>query len=289
MRDEAVKFVSAVLLLLIGAGVGYVLQTRQTAADAAIRYLDVYQTSREGLLSAPELQDRKLEILLDGKPLSNLSEHTVILLNFSDRNFADVPIYVELSIPPGSELLTESVLGPQRLPEAVDRMPVREQTPGRVIRRAYVLRAVNRSTEFTPVFQASYVVRGSASPEARVTVAKVGLEARNFTAASTRVESWWRSHFLALGLAVLGSYLVAVLSLWRWLSKRENIRTERAFRSTLDGVFTKSEDSASDASVEDVISAYWQARRELVKGRLFRWLEALDEPGERKSDSPPAA
>src|SRR5947209_69565 len=167
MREELSKFASGVFLLLVGTALGYVVQNKRAEADAAIRYLDFEAEPHPALLSRPDIDGRRLEVTLDGQAINNISELTVTVQNYSDRNFDNVPFYLDLYNEDGTtpQLLRQTVVGTHALASAVDTLPQPTGSSAKEIHFAYNVKTANHqavanvwSTNDNAVFKASYLV-----------------------------------------------------------------------------------------------------------------------------------
>jgi len=210
-----------------------------------------------------------------------VSQVSVAIYNFSDRDYEQVPIYITLKGEDGNalQLIGESAAGANNIPEAIT--PIANVAQGddpSVKRYGYMVTTLNR-TQFTePQFSANYLILGKNKPRVDVQTQKIGLELRQYSPANYG-SSWlgWLPFIFVL-LYVAGIYLAHRFALKRALKQDEKIRL--ALVATLSKPEAK--DQLSLGQEPSVLAGYLLKEMQKVRWeqlpRLGRWLSGLSKP-----------
>jgi hypothetical protein len=281
MKDITKMALNSVFSLLTGALLAIVVQGWNTQAASQVRYLDYIVNYRPGILTRPDIHGRKIEILLDQKPIENLSEVEVSVYNFSDRDYEDVDFYVDL-VPAGGpvEVLAQDVVGARGRYETVE--PLRDVVPDPgELRYGYRVKTLNRSGFDVPAFQARYLTLGGTSPRARVEAIKTGVELRPFFEGMRNPFPW-----SSLGAILLGLLLLTLPVLWidRMIARKRMISTDKKLHEALRQSLAEAEKRGASAELQDssrlalhVMSLFQRARWDSTP-RLKRWASGVPEP-----------
>lgn len=184
VRNATAQLAVSLVVLLVGTAIGIYFERTQSSENNQTRYLDVRTESNAGILSRPSMPGRNLEILLDSKPIDNISSTSVRIYNYSDRDFENVPVLLELRS--GSEnsvleILHQKVLGPGGIEETVQRIPSsnKRSEPNHL---RFLLATVNRSLDSSePVFEALFIAQGNEPPKIKLHIDKKGLKHRTYS------------------------------------------------------------------------------------------------------------
>ena len=276
-----ISAIVSIFLVLLGAGVSWFVQTRQSTAANKLRYVDYQDRFLDSVIRQPTIPGKKIEILLDGQRVANVSQVSVAIYNFSDRDYEQVPIYITLKGEDGNalQLIGESAAGANNIPEAIT--PIANVAQGddpSVKRYGYMVTTLNR-TQFTePQFSANYLILGKNKPRVDVQTQKIGLELRQYSPANYG-SSWlgWLPFIFVL-LYVAGIYLAHRFALKRALKQDEKIRL--ALVATLSKPEAK--DQLSLGQEPSVLAGYLLKEMQKVRWeqlpRLGRWLSGLSKP-----------
>ena len=153
-------------------------------------------------------------MLLDSKPIDNLSVVSIRLYNLSDTDYEKIPVYIEL-IPYGDQIINvvaEEILGSNELPEGVE--PIDSVSPSRMAgatRLGYTVLTSNRNRE--PVFLADYLILGDNLNDVRVEIQKKGVTTREFS-----YEHLWEKTGLDRVLDETWEFVVILIFLGSWLA-----------------------------------------------------------------------
>lgn len=186
MKKIFAQILASVVILVIGTLVGGFVEKHRTEAQGKIRFLDVAISKGKSILSRPTIPGKNIEIMLEGKPIGNLSEVTLGIYNFTDRDYSEVLVYIEL-IPQGGttlDVVGQQAVGENNLPEAVE--PISNVSPSNIkgaSRYGYKIRNVNRTGELIggASFQVRFLLLGDEVPEVKVAIDKVGLKLQEFS------------------------------------------------------------------------------------------------------------
>lgn len=193
MNKVLTQLAISLVVLIVGTFIGVVVEQNRSESEGRLRYLDREIRMSKSILSRPAIYKKKLELLIDGKSIDDISSVEVKLYNYSDLDYEKVPIYNELT--PTSEepitILSESVTGANQLQEGVSPLDSvhRSTIPG-AVRFGYKINALNRSSDFNYSFAATYFVLRSSPPEPKVAINKKGLDLREFSYNHAFRKSW---------------------------------------------------------------------------------------------------
>lgn len=149
---------------LIGALASFYVPKLLTADDVALEFAPFY---KEKFINIPNLLDGRVEILVDGKPQSNLSVTDVYLFNRSYKDLKEIPVTFEFYEEDNS--LLPEVLGKQlSKPDTFPRDSITEvpQQDNQFVR--YKISSLPIADDYKTDFIASFVFLGDSSPKVRV-------------------------------------------------------------------------------------------------------------------------
>jgi hypothetical protein len=239
MSKTVVQLTIGVILAIVAAVLGALGERYRTGEETRTRYLD-YRIDRQPVYLPEELPGKKLEITLDGERIDNLSWVVIELYNLSDRDFAEVPLYIDLVPRRDSALsiISSYVWGPEGTPESFEETVLSPPpgTPPGTIRVGYKMGAANRSRT-SHVFRASFFLRGEAV-NTHVFTRKSGLELRSLDVGREEqgplsIVASLPGLLLLIGLTV-GLALVATRFERRSALKRDAELRDRLTRSLAD-------------------------------------------------------
>ncbi len=91
------KLLYSILLLIIGALIGYAIELYKSSEQGRIRYIDKEVGISKSVLNLPTLPAQKIEVFLNDAKVEHITEVRVILSNFEDKDFSDIPVFVTIS------------------------------------------------------------------------------------------------------------------------------------------------------------------------------------------------
>lgn len=195
MKSTFTQILVGIVVLVVGTFVGTVVEKYRSESEGRIRYLDKEVSKRKSILSRPRIPGKNLQVILDGNPIENLSQVTISIFNYSDKDYSQVPVYVEL-IPSSDkpiQIIGERAVGANDLPEAVasiKNVKSSEVTGG--LRYGYEIKNVNRTHDFDfkYAFHVSYLLLGEELPNIKVNTDSKGLRLRDFSYGHLYRDSW---------------------------------------------------------------------------------------------------
>jgi hypothetical protein len=238
----------------------------RTVDSTRIRYLDREVRIQKSVLRDLTIPGKKLEIMIDGQLVQDLSSITVALSNFTDQNFENVPIYIKIEPTAATpvQVVSEHIVGNNNLPEGVVKLTNVQpsQVPGG-LRYGYQLGAVNRSDKDTS-FRATYFILGATEPTVSVKVHKSGLDLRDFSIARLQKKWSWENIIISLILLALITAIITSLFLGhRWA---------RNWYQTVDAAIIK---GLTDALTKPGTQEEFQIGSDVQAEKLARSLNAV--------------
>lgn len=150
--------------VILGALATFYVPKLLTADDVALEFAPIH---KEKFINIPNLLDGRVEILVDGKPQSNLSVTDVYLFNRSHRDLKEIPVTFEFYNEDNSnlpEILGKKLSRPDTFPkDSITEIP---QKDNRFVR--YKISSLPIADDYDTDFVASFVFLGGSSPKVRV-------------------------------------------------------------------------------------------------------------------------
>lgn len=284
MRD----FFKNILLLGIGAIFTFLVQQYSTYENQ-IQYLDYKIEQNIGFLSKPNLPDHDVKIMVDDKVTETLSKFTISIFNYSDKDYSNVPIYINIITKDGKKPLVigEYAVGENDIPESIKKVPNLEPIHRKdVVRYGYTLSSVNRTEKLSPVFQANFLIEGKESPEMEIYTNYTGLKIREFDYDHVPyLKSLKRKQFIiSIGIIVIFIliYLIVIIVIgWliNLLPRKKKIKQVRELTDSISQnsfISQLSEEQRKDL-IADIF--YQQDKNKWDRtNKLIRWLRGEKEP-----------
>lgn len=149
---------------LLGALASFYVPKMLAEDDVALEFAPFY---KERFINIPNLLDGRVEILVDGKPQSNLSVTDVYLFNRSYKDLKEIPITFEFYKEDNSllpEVLGKQLSKPDTFPkDSITEIP---QQDNQFVR--YKISSLPIADDYNTDFIASFVFLGDSSPKVRV-------------------------------------------------------------------------------------------------------------------------
>ena len=288
-----IQLLVGLVVLTVGTVVGVYVEKHNAEESGKTRFLDV-DIDTSNLLSAPVIPGKKLEVLLDGTKITNLSRLDITIHNFSDKDYEKVPVYLEL-IPNEGErfsLIAEEAVGSGAIPEAIEIIKVQPSKTKGAHRVGYLINTVNRSTgNRSPEFKATFLLIGD-TPNVSVETDKKGIETRKLSYLSYRDNESLQERIstvliiigVIVGTVLLYGLLIFALSrVLKSQQKKQQLKFKIWLEAKLanndikqdmyDGEFL-SEKKLSENYIEFVKEYRWDT----TKPKFLRKLLALEKP-----------
>jgi len=149
---------------LFGALASFYVPKFLIADDVALEFAPFY---KEKFINIPNLLDGRVQILVDGKPQSNLSVTDVYLFNRSHKDLKEIPVTFEFYKEDNSllpEVLGKQLSKPDTFPkDSITEVP---QQDNQYVR--YKISSLPVADDYETDFVASFVFLGDSSPKVRV-------------------------------------------------------------------------------------------------------------------------
>lgn len=149
---------------LLGALASFYVPKLLTADDVALEFAPFY---KEKFINIPNLLDGRVQILVDGKPQSNLSVTDVYLFNRSYKDLKEIPVTFEFYKEDNSllpQILGKQLSKPDTFPQdSITEVP---QQNNQYVR--YKISSLPVADNYNTDFIASFVFLGENSPKVRV-------------------------------------------------------------------------------------------------------------------------
>ena len=215
-KTESKRFKWSTLLVpvvcsLITAFITYNVQQY----SGRLRTLKYVKQVSAGIIKRPELNGRNLKLMLDDRPIDNVSTATISVFNTTDQDFEDVLLEVVFS---GDGKSKPVLIQPkiQQPPEAYEEVKLADRGDN-ALRLAYKVKIANRSNQ--AIFSGDYIFEGEKAPTVEVGVQKrgLGLEEVSLDAfvQSQKPISWmtWTLAAEIMFFVVWGVYMVKMYNL----------------------------------------------------------------------------
>ena len=165
MRNFFNKNLGGIILVLFSALIGYAVNAVKESSSNKKRYIDCWKNVSYSNINKSDLVEKNIQILINGKPVNNLSSIDVKLYNFSDKNFADIPVYIELIPAKGDslQLIEEDVDGIGKNIESMSADSIHPIIGG--FKFAYLIKAANTADSLRhSIFNGSFSITSNKKP-----------------------------------------------------------------------------------------------------------------------------
>lgn len=178
-----------------------------------LRTLQYYTASGSGIINKPTIAGKQIDILIDKKPIDNISAVAVSLFNTSDKDYADVPLEVVFTPANGRQplLIQANIKTPT---EFYDAMSLPDAGDG-TVRYGYRFHVVNRSPNNNAFLEATYFFEGDQAPSISVVSMKEGLIAQRAEISKTQQHSsipWYVAVIVSILFVVAFAVSMAAVS-----------------------------------------------------------------------------
>ena len=124
-----------------------------------------------------------MKVLLGEKPIKNLYKLTVKLFNFSDMDYEDVPVYLEL-LPDSSEefnVVAVEAVGSKSIPEIIDKIKIDSSNNSYRHRYGYKIKTANRGKygSESHILLVTFLITGNI-PDIEINIDKKGVKSQRF-------------------------------------------------------------------------------------------------------------
>jgi hypothetical protein len=200
------------LFLIVGALLSFLFNKQLALESNKMRYFDV-DIYQKAFFGQPTNINKKLEILLDGEPITNLIEVSIDLYNFTDRDYSKIPIYITLTKKNGDSLslkmVQSEIYGQNNSIDKISELKNLKPVPTKgSLKFGYQINTANRSNEFDPVFKATYYLISNSEIITNTDIDILGLRTRKFDLGNLYPLKWYRKPWLIIIVVTLGYFFI---------------------------------------------------------------------------------
>jgi hypothetical protein len=145
--------------------------------NGRVRSLSYTVTTASGLFQRPQLPGKEIKLLVDGRPVENISTISLALFNLTDQDYDNVPLVVTFVNEDGTQprpIFASAISWPDGLVQSPQTQPT--SAPATSLRYQYTLDVVNRGDK--SVWMGTYTFEGNKAPTLRLGILKKGLTAK---------------------------------------------------------------------------------------------------------------
>ncbi len=239
-RDISIAVVSGLIMLLITVSVN----KRKENEDKKPRSLDSLIVVNYQNADMTEMQEKKIQILYDGKPINSYSQVSIKLYNFSDEAFKDVPVYIEIIPTDGDSLkaVEAEITGTNNLPEKIleSKEELKHTTKGS-LKYKYIIKNANTDNgSFQPVLTADYFIVGSKKPTVKVDIDQFGLSLQGYNPLHYYKPKWYQTDFffICIIIAIYALIIFIGVKISNYVQEKRNKRLREYLRKSLSEKIT---------------------------------------------------
>jgi hypothetical protein len=236
-------FISTITLL-IGAFVGLYFDSVKSRYDNKVDYLDVRTRSVENYINTPIAKD-ELNITWRDNNISNISSLSIEMYNFSDADFENVPVQIELKSKDKKDI---KVIAYQVIGESGNKDLVEENKPineGEKATYSFNSKLVNRTDKETPNITLTFLFADSLVPDLAVFVTKKGVRTREYNSSNAD----FISGFEMFVIIIIVIFSIGVYSIYEESRKKRN-----SFRWAAEAIEHKMmSDNDGNPKIRDVL------------------------------------
>lgn len=273
MRDHAITAIISILTLIIGALLGYYLDTFKDAKKNQLQYLDIRTVSNKDVLRKLSTKNNgEVNLTWGENVIDSVSKITIDVYNFSDKDFDNIPLYIDLSTNDNSKLEIIDIQGENE--SGIESHKIIKGYPKshsqKSVRYGINLDIVNRSNTYDPSYRISFLIKGSNIPTVLAKVNKKGIKSQEFSRFKFDDKSLLEKY---LPFIIIGFFTIAYAWLLVFLIKHGRKKTLKRYRETIPYLTEKLSDiNFSESSNDDIAKLF------VHYFRVIRWekLSKLD-------------
>ena len=179
------KLLYSILLLIIGALIGYAIELYKSSEQGRIRYIDKEVGISKSVLNLPTLPAQKIEVFLNDAKVEHITEVRVILSNFEDKDFSDIPVFVTIVPKEGQYadvIAKDAYVGPSQSRDRVSELTnVKSPLKIESTKFGFKIHTLNRTYGYEDKAYLLFYLLGKVDPTIVVDVNKAGVELRPYS------------------------------------------------------------------------------------------------------------
>jgi hypothetical protein len=252
MKDIFTKILIALITLGLGIPIGIWTESLRNEQANKMRFLDFDSQFHTNIIGHPDALEKKMNVFIDGIKVENISQIDIQIFNFTDKDFADVPLFIEINSLNGDtlKLLNEKVAGQEGLSDYI--IPIQKIEPAKfkgALKFGYKLRTINR-IGYKPVFTASFLIIGKAD-HFQINTMQSNLDIVKFDYEHFKKSKIWESSVFIL-ICLLIFYLCFLFWIIR-TSAKSQIKYNIKFGEFLKGKLVNTEEADSISIINQII------------------------------------
>jgi len=177
----------SVITLLIGAFIGLYFDSLKARYKDKIEYFDLRIRSVDNYLKTPSIAQDELDIIWKDQKINNISSITIELYNFSNLDFEDVPIIIEL-FPRKREdikVIAHHVVGEETREDLINNITSTLESNKLIYE--FSANLFNRTKKDSPNVIATFLIAGEMAPKPNIFINKKGVKTRRYDSDHTAV------------------------------------------------------------------------------------------------------
>lgn len=231
LKDVLIAFIAPLAVGILTFFLGIWWANKETR----IQYLDYYVTTSTDLLkNFEEKMGDSARFSYGTKRIKNLSEIDISIFNNTNKDFENVPIYIELFFPDGKvvPIFSDNFYDHNNRKQAVEVIPASESInkSGKVF--SYNLKTVNRLNK-RPVFKARFLIDAGDVPQYIVQTTKPSVEIREFDLENIEKSGLDNFFRYEIFLPVIGSILTIIFMLFIFNSNLLSTKRSIEYQMTI--------------------------------------------------------
>lgn len=271
MKDHAITAVIGFLTLIIGSLLGYYVDLFKDDRKNQVQYLDIRTESNKAILRKLSTKNNgEVNLTWNGNLIDSVSKITVDIYNFSNKDFEDVPVFIDLALESGKKVEIIDIQGEGESGvedhQYIDGYPKNTSDNSSIY--GVNIEIINRTTSYKPGYRLNFLIKGAEIPSISVSARKKGIKSQGFTSFKFDEKSFIEKY---LPFIIIIIFTVAYISFFVWLLKHSKKRALRRYGELvpyisdhLDNLQNNSGDNA------EVSKGIIQALREFRWGKLDR-------------------
>jgi uncharacterized protein affecting Mg2+/Co2+ transport len=201
-KEEKATFTTIwlpIITAVVGVALGGFITYWFSEYSGRLRTLQYFASSNSGLINTPQVAGKTLQVLLDGKPVKNISAVSISVFNLTDLDYDNVPIEVVFSPVDGkTPSLIQANINTDK--ETFDVLPVQDQGDN-TLRFRYRIHLMNRSN--LAALNATYFFDGDQAPTMELKVDYKGLIAKQVEIPKSELYTLSNSAFISAGVGIV--------------------------------------------------------------------------------------
>lgn len=289
MKTSVTKVVIALITIGASAGLGAWIKTVQDEKAHRMRYLDFAYEFRS-VIGFPGGPEKNIEVFWKEQKINNLTQVNVSLYNPTDRDYADLPVYIEIYSTTGDSLalLDAQITGTEDSPNFI--LPIRDSIPSRYhgsLKFGYKIKAVNRVGN-KPVFAASYLVIGKPD-KFQINVVKDGLDIVDYNYEHFYKRPLWDEPVFIITCGAVIILLVLLIG-FQYAQKqgkeikKYNKKLKKKIKDELTLKISQNELPLNPDHIAETVIKVKEKYGWESSSRFDRWLYKIEPPDEEQKD-----